>query len=186
LDYIHIWMEFRMPAKRALAKVHREAEVAPLDAARFNQANRRRLSAPGLRTFLAIADLWNLSDEERLRILGFPARSTYYNWVKAVREHRDITLDVDVLTRLSAVLGIHQALGVLHGDERAAVQWLRTPHGAPVFGGRAPLELATCGTQDGLMSVRRFLDAARGGLYMPPNSLDETFRPYTGADIVFR
>lgn len=156
-----------------------------LDAARFSPANRRRLSAPGLRTFLAIADLWGLAEEQRRLVLGLPSRSTYHNWVKQVREHRDITLDVDVLTRISAVLGIHQALGVLEASEREGVAWLRTPHAAPMFGGRAPIELVTGGTQDGLLMVRRFLDAARGGLYMPPNEIDRDFRPYTDADIVF-
>jgi hypothetical protein len=159
-------------------------EGGPLDLRRFAPANRRRLSAPGLRTFLAIADLWGLSEEERLLALGSPSRSTYYNWVKAVREHRDITLDVDVLTRISAVLGVHQALGVLHPDERSAVDWLRSPHGAPVFGGRPPMALITCGTQDGLLSVRRFLDAARGGLYMPPGEIDRDFQPYSDTEIV--
>ena len=32
-----------------------------LDNSRFAPANRRRLSAPALRTFLAIADLWGLT-----------------------------------------------------------------------------------------------------------------------------
>jgi hypothetical protein len=45
--------------------------------------------------------------------------------------------------------------------------------------------LVVSGTQDGLLSVRRFLDAARGGLYMAPNELDRAFRPYTDADVVF-
>jgi uncharacterized protein (DUF2384 family) len=170
----------------------RRARTAAVSAAptqpgpdRFSPAGRRRLSAPGLRTFLSIADLWDLSEDERLRILGLPPRSTYYGWVKAVRSHRDITLDLDVLTRISAVLGIHQGLGVLQPDERAAVRWLRTPHRALVFGGRPPMDLVTCGTQDGLLTVRRFLDGARGGLYMPPNEADDGFRPYTDADIVF-
>lgn len=172
-----------MPAASQV-QIEEAGPPAALDLRRFAPVNRRRLSAPGLRTFLAIADLWGLSEAERLLVLGSPSRSTYYNWTKAVREHRDITLDVDVLTRLSAVLGIHQALGVLHESERSAVDWLRSPHGAPVFGGRPPMALVTCGTQDGLLSVRRFLDAARGGLYMPPGDLDRDFRPYTDADIV--
>ncbi|WP_425305397.1 MbcA/ParS/Xre antitoxin family protein [Chthonobacter albigriseus] len=173
-----------MPAARTTPA---ERPVAPTlgGAERFSPANRRRLSGPGLRTFLAIADLWGLADEERLLVLGLPSRSTYYNWVKAVREHRDITLDVDMLTRISIVLGIHQALGILHGTEREGVAWLRTPHAAPLFGARPPMALVTSGTQDGLMSVRRFLDAARGGLYMPPGDIDRIFRPYTDADIVF-
>ena len=156
-----------------------------LDPTRFSPANRRRLSAPGLRTFLAIADLWGLTEEQRRLILGLPSRSTYQNWVRMVREHRDLTLDLDVLTRISAVLGIHQALGVLFGSERDGIAWLRGPHRATVFGGQPPLDLVTSGTQDGLLTVRRFLDAARGGLYMSPNEVDADFRPYTDADIVF-
>ena len=79
-----------------------------LDKSRLAPTNRRRLSAPALRTFLAIADLWGLTEEQRLLILGYPSRSTYHNWCKQAREHGAFTLDVDVLTRISAVLGIHQ------------------------------------------------------------------------------
>ncbi|NGM51834.1 DUF2384 domain-containing protein [Caulobacter sp. 602-2] len=177
-----------MEVRMSLAK-HRPVEVAAgpgvLDLSRFSAANRRRLSGAGLRTFLSIADLWGLTEDERLLVLGLPSRSTYYNWIKAVREHRDITLDLDMLTRISAVLGVHQALGVLHASEREGIAWLRSPHAAPLFGGRPPMALLTCGTQDGLISVRRFLDAARGGLYMPPGDIDRDFRPYEDGEIVF-
>jgi hypothetical protein len=156
-----------------------------VDRSAFGPANRRRLSGPGLRTFLAIADLWALAEDERRAVLGFPPRSTYHTWTKAVREHRDITLDVDALTRVSAVLGIHQALQILNSVEADGIAWLRRPHRSVVFGGRPPLELITSGSQDALMTVRRFLDAARGGLYMEPNELDRDFEPYTDADIVF-
>jgi hypothetical protein len=160
-----------------------EAAKGPprLDNSRLAPANRRRLSAPALRTFLAIADLWGLTEEQRLLILGYPSRSTYHSWCKQAREHGAFTLDVDVLTRLSAVLGIHQGLGILFRTER-----LRAPHSAVVFGGLPPLDLVTSGSQDGLLSVRRFLDGARGGLYMQPNIIDEAFKPYDDAEIVFR
>jgi hypothetical protein len=155
-----------------------------LDATRFAPANRRRLSGPGLRGFLAIADLWGLTEEQRRLVLGLPSRSTYHSWVKTVREHGEITLGVDVLLRISAVLGIHQALGILFENERDGVDWLRAPHGATVFGGAPPLAFVTSGTQDGLLTVRRFLDAARGGVYMEPNELDAGFTAYTDAEIV--
>ncbi len=157
-----------------------------LDMARFAPANRRRLSAPALRTFLAIADLWGLNEEQRRLVLGYPSRSTYHSWSKQAREHGAFTLDVDVLTRISAVFGIHQALGVLFDDEREGVAWLRTPHDAPVFGGHPPLDFVTGGTQDGLLMVRRFLDGARGGIYMPPNAADAGLVPYKDGEIVFR
>jgi Protein of unknown function (DUF2384) len=165
-----------------------EAEKAlqRLDASRFAPANRRRLSAPALRTFLAIADLWGLTEEQRLLVLGYPSRSTYHSWAKQAREHGAFTLDVDVLTRISAILGIHQGLGILFPTERLGVEWLRTPHNAVVFGGRPPLDLVTSGSQDGLLTVRRFLDGARGGLYMQPNAIDDAFTPYDDTEIVFR
>lgn len=162
-----------------------DANVPPrLDVARFAPANRRRLSAPALRTFTAIADLWGLNEAQRRLILGYPSRSTYQNWCKQAREHGAITLDVDVLTRISALFGIHQALGVLFADEHQGVDWLFRPHDAPVFGGHPPINLVTNGTQDGLMTVRRFLDAARGGGYMSPNAIDAAFEAYDDSEIV--
>jgi hypothetical protein len=152
---------------------------------RFSPEERKRLSGPGMRTFLAIANLWALTEDQRRMILGMPPRSTFHGWVRVAREHGALRLDLDTLLRISAVLGIHQALGVLFTYEREKDRWLRTPHNAPVFGGKPPLALMTCGTQDGLLSVRRFLDAARGGLYMPPNSLDAEAAALTDADIVF-
>jgi hypothetical protein len=157
-----------------------------LDNSRFLPANRRRLSAPALRTFLTIADLWGLTEEQRLLALGYPSRSTYHNWCKLARQHGAFTLDVDVLTRISAILGIHQGLAILFPTEQLGVEWLRTPHNAIVFGGRPPLDLVTSGSQDGLLSVRRFLDGARGGLYMQPNAIDHAFVPYDDTEIVFR
>jgi Protein of unknown function (DUF2384) len=191
LHYVQIWTMFRSghmeePLALAAATSRGPVDAGPqrLDPSRFDPANRRRLSGPGLRTFLAIADLWRLTEEQRRLILGLPSRSTYQSWAKAVREHRDITLDVDVLMRISAILGIHQALGVLMASEAEQIAWLRGPHRAIPFGGQAPLGLITSGTQDGLLTVRRFLDAARGGLFMAPNEIDAGFSPYRDGDIV--
>lgn len=156
-----------------------------LDRSRFLPKNRKRLSAPGMRTFLAIADLWGLNVGQRLLILGCPAQATFHKWAKTAREHGELVLDVDTLTRISAMLGIHRALGILHGSEQEGIAWLRTPHRATIFGGRPPLDLVTSGTQDGLMNVRRFLDAARGGIYMAPvDALDRDFQPYRDEDLV--
>ena len=163
----------------------RQPMPSGLDRSWSSPQNRRRLSAPGVRTFLAIADLWGLDEEQRLLILGCPARSTFYKWAKAAREHGELTLVVDTLTRISAVLGIHQALGILHPSEKEGIAWLKTPHGGTVFVGRPPLDLVTSGTQDGLMTVRRFLDAAWGGAYIEPvQALDQHFVPYRDEDLV--
>lgn len=161
------------------------AAAERLDASRFAPPNRRRLSAPAFRTFLTIAERWGLNEEERRLVLGYPSRSTYHNWAKLAREQGEFTLDVDVLTRISAVFGIHQALGVLFNDVAEGLAWLRGPHEGPLFGGQPPLRLVTGGTLDGILSVRRFLDAARGGIYMPPNAADAGFTCYDDSDLVF-
>lgn len=185
LDYIQICTERIMSPPRRMTSAA-EAKSQWLDKTRFAPANRRRLSPAALRTFLAIADLWGLTEEQRLLVLGYPSRSTYHNWAKQAREHGSFTLDVDILTRISAMLGIHQALGILFPTERLGVEWLRTPHDAIVFGGQPPLALVTSGSQDGLLAVRRFLDGARGGTYMQPNEVDRAFVPYGDSELVFR
>ena len=172
-----------------MASTARRAYDAPAKAPaacddRFSPATRRRLSGPGLRSFAAICEAWGLDEAQRRLLLGSPSRSTYQNWMRTAREGRPVTLGVDELTRVSAVLGIHKALRILHADAAAENSWLRGPHAATVFGGASPLALMTGGPLDAILTVRRFLDAARGGLYMAPNGADEV-PPATDADIVF-
>ena len=154
------------------------------EADHHSAANRRRLSGPGLRTFARIADLWSLDEDQRCLVLGLPDRPTYQAWLMAAREHRDLELSVDVLMRGSAVLGIHQALGTLHVEERDGVAWLRGANSAVPFDGRAPLDLMLAGTLDSLLTVRRFLDALVSGQEVEPNEVNRNFRLYTGTDII--
>jgi hypothetical protein len=91
---------------------------------------------------------------------------------------------VDILTRISLVLGIHAALQVLFLTEAEGVDWLRRPHGATVYGGKPPLGLITDGSQDSLFTVRRYLDAVRGGQGTAPDAIDRDFKPYSESDLV--
>lgn len=156
-----------------------------LDPGRFSQESRRRLSGPGLRSFLGIAGLWGLSEAERLMVLGLPGRSTYFGWIARARDGRDLALPVDALLRISGVLGVHKALRILFGDSvEEEIAWLREPHDAPQFGGQPPMALLVNGTQDGIMLVRRYLDAMRGGVFAAPGALDRDAAPLSDDDIV--
>jgi len=127
-------------------------------AVRPDPAVRRRLSGPALRTFFRIAGAWALSVDEQRALLGWPAASTYHKY-----KARDYgTLSVDTLTRLSLVLGIYKALHVLYPDAALADCWVRMPNTHSLFGGRSALALMTGGGMDGLLQVRRLLDARRG------------------------
>ncbi len=157
-----------------------------LDASRFEPTRRQHLSGPGLRTFLNIADEWQLSEQERLRVLGFPPRSTFHGWIAKVRRRTDITLSADELIRISAVLGVYKALKIIFPRDEDAARWLRSSNTGPVFGGQAPLVLITSGTQDALMLVRRYLDAWRGGTFAGPvPGFDDVAAPLSDADLAF-
>lgn len=155
-----------------------------LSADRFSSGNRRKLSGPALRTFLNIAREWRLNESDKLHVLGLPARSTFHSWVAKTQEMRQITLPLDVLIRISAVLGIFKALQILFAAETEATAWLHTPNRAPCFGGQRPIDLITSGTQDGIMLARRYLDSWRGGTFAAPTGADFERRRWTGDDIV--
>lgn len=143
--------------------------------------DRARLSGPGLRSFRAIADAWSLSEAQRIAVLGHPGRSTYHNWLRKAKDHQPVSLPHDTLVRISAVLGIHKALAILFEDPAQALVWLSGPHGGTAFAGASPLTLMIDGGQDGMMTVRRYLDAWRGG-QMGLGARDVP--PVTEADLV--
>lgn len=116
------------------------------------------LAAAGLRTFLRIAELWSLTVDEQITLLGRPARSTYFKWKKEGAS----SLPHDVLERISYVLGIYKDLQLLLPDEQAADAWVRRPNAATLFGGHSALERMLSGNVSDLYEVRRYLDAERG------------------------
>jgi len=146
--------------------------------------DRERASGPGLRVFRNIADLWELTEKERIAILGEPARSTYHSWMKKAQAGERLVLPLDTLLRISGVLGIHKALEILFADRRQALEWLRGAHRGTVFRGASPLMFIVDGAQDGIMTVRRYLDAWRGG--HPGQGVPEGgFTPVGEEDLVF-
>jgi hypothetical protein len=121
--------------------------------------DRQSVSGPALRTFFRIAELWGLSVQEQMTLLGVTARSTYFRWKKC----GDVVLPKDTLERISYVLGICKALQVLLPDERAADGWVRRPNAAPPFAGGSALDRMLSGQVADLFVVRQYLDAQRGG-----------------------
>jgi hypothetical protein len=125
---------------------------------RVPEVDRKALSGPALRTFFRIAELWGLTVEEQMTLLGLAARSTYFKWKK-----EPAALPRDALERISYILGIYKALQLLLPDERAADAWVRKPNAAAPFGGRSALDRMLSGQVADLYVVRQYLDAERGG-----------------------
>lgn len=152
----------------------------------ITRAERARLGGPALRTFARIANEWGLSERNRLTVLGEPGRSTYHGWLGKARACNSLSLPLDTLLRVSAVFGIYKALKLIFVRPGEDVAWLRSPNDAPTFGGQPPLALVTSGTQDGILLVRRYLDAWRGGQAAAPiEGAPFEHEPIADADLVF-
>ena len=119
-----------------------------------------QLSAAGIRAFTRIAEVWGLSVEEQLLLLGEPARSTFFAWRKYPER---ASLSKDTLERLSNLLGIYKSLQILFPDAAVADAWIRKPNTSPLFAGGSALQRMLGGNVSDLNAVRRYLDAVRGG-----------------------
>lgn len=123
------------------------------------KADREYLSGPASRTFFRIAELWSLSIDEQMTLLGKMPRATFLKW----RNNPDMVLPKDTLERISHVLGIYKSLQILLPDEKAADDWVKRPNTAPLFAGKSALDRMLSGQMADLRLVRQYLDAQRGG-----------------------
>ena len=121
--------------------------------------DRKGLSGPALRTFLRIADLWGLSVDEQMTLLGVTARSTFFKW----KRDPNTVLPKDTLERISYILGIYKALQILLPNEKAADDWVKRPNDASLFVGGSALDRMLSGQVADLFVVRHYLDTQRGG-----------------------
>ncbi|MDQ6611896.1 MAG: MbcA/ParS/Xre antitoxin family protein [Gemmatimonadota bacterium] len=147
------------PAHAVASSPAADAAHAPVRIDTLTGDERSTLGAAGFRTFLALADNWQLTVNERTRLLGDIADSTYHKW----RSGKIGELSRDQLERLSLVLGIYKALRLIFSDEATGTRWLRGANTESLFAGRSPLERMLNGSIDDLYAVRRYLDAWRGG-----------------------
>jgi hypothetical protein len=119
---------------------------------------RENLSGSAVRLFLKLADLWQLSVDQRRVLLGDISRQTYHNW----QNGKVATLSRDQLERVSLLLGLHKGLKLLFVDDTAVQCWLKSANADGPFAGKSPLERALCGSVNDLFVVRRYVDAWRG------------------------
>ena len=123
------------------------------------QQDPKRIASAALQAFFNLSSHWQLSAPEERTLLGSPPESTFFKW-KA--EKTTTRMSRDVLERISYLLGIYKALGILLPSQRAADEWVRKPNAAPAFNGQSALERMLAGSIVDLADVRRYLDTQRG------------------------
>ena len=124
-----------------------------------SKEERERLSPAAIRTFFNIMARWSVRDEDARALLGGVSNGPFYE----MKKDSERTLDTDRLTRISYLIGVFKALNVLY-SEKLADKWIQLPNDNPIFGGRTPLAYMMKGGQPAMQTVRRLLDARRGGM----------------------
>jgi uncharacterized protein (DUF2384 family) len=119
---------------------------------------RLRLTPAAVAAFFAIVEKWELRNEDAMTLLGGTSNGRYFELKK---KHKR-ALSQDELTRISLLVGIFKALNILF-NTRLANEWPSRPNSNPMFNNAPPLELLMRGGVPGMISVRRLLDARRGG-----------------------
>lgn len=120
---------------------------------------RERLSPAALKAFFNIVDRWGVRDEDARTLLGGVSNGPYYE----MKKDPDRVLDTDRLLRISYLVGIFKALHVLY-SKKLADEWMTLPNTNRIFAGQTPLGYIIKGGLPALQTVRRLLDARRGGV----------------------
>jgi hypothetical protein len=120
---------------------------------------RERLSKSALTAFFRLVDAWSIRESDARELLGGLSSSSYYDWKK----NPDRVLEVDRITRISYLVGIYKSLHILYGDQLAD-RWVTLPNKNIIFGGRTPLAYMLGGGLLAMQTVRKLVDARRGGL----------------------
>jgi hypothetical protein len=123
-----------------------------------SKRERERLSPSAVRAFFNIVRRWNIRDEDAKLLLGGISNGPYYEMKKSP----DRLLDTDRLLRISYLVGIFKALNILY-SRKLADAWITLPNSNRIFGGRTPLAYMLSGGVPAMHTVRRLLDARRGG-----------------------
>lgn len=123
------------------------------------KSERERLSKSALKGFFKLMQAWKLRDEDARELLGGLSSSAFYEWKKQPNR----VLEVDRITRISYLIGIYKALHVLYGA-KLADEWINLVNSNSIFGGRTPLAYMQAGGLLAMQTVRKLLDARRGGL----------------------
>lgn len=134
----------------------RYAPSPPVDLS--SKAERERLSRSALRVFFNIMEKWRVRDEDARALLGGISNGPFYE----MKKDPDKVLDADRLARVSYLVGIFKALNILY-SETLADAWVRLPNANRIFGGETPLAFMMHGGISAMETVRRLLDARRGG-----------------------
>jgi hypothetical protein len=115
-----------------------------------------RHGAPVFRAFLNIAELWELSGEEQIALLGIRDIATFNDFKIRVLANEIVAIPATVIERIGYVLSIYGSLVTLLSEGRSG-PWLRSRNSNPIFGGDSALSHMTTGRINDMRTVAKYL-----------------------------
>ncbi len=123
-----------------------------------NREHRARLSDSAVRAFFNIMQAWSIPDEKARALLGGVSNGAFYK----LKKGQSTLLDEDRIRRISYLVGIFKALNILYNQDLAD-KWITLPNRNRIFAGQPALDYLIRGGLPAFQTVRRLLDARRGG-----------------------
>ena len=112
------------------------------------------------RVALRILDAWGFSPGEMALVLGLGSAECQRYQATGLPED---SVSVDLITRVSLILGIERALEILLVEEPDIRNWMGDPSNASIFEGATPKSVLLTGQLDDLREIRKYLDGWLSG-----------------------
>ena len=120
------------------------------------ESNPEKTAQVALSVFFNITNAWGVKTDEQRVLLGSPATSTLFKWKKG----QVSKISQDTLERISYIMGIYKALGILFPTREQADAWVNKPNRD--FNDESALLFMLKGSMINLSDTRRYLDDQRG------------------------
>ena len=115
-------------------------------------------SATAFKVVNNILGKWSCSVAQKEALLGMK-KSALYKKLDQAENKNPINLDRDQLDRVSYILNIHQALGMLFSNKENVYGFVNMPNKNPYFNGKTPLEIMSTGSLPSLYEVYNRINA---------------------------
>lgn len=132
----------------------------PIASSLADPLTRQRLTPAAVDGVLRLAEVWKLTSAQACALLGDVSERT---WFRMKKGEWSGALSQDTLTRVSALVGIFKGVHLLF-SEPLSDEWVHLPNKGSLYGGRPPLDFLMEGGIPAMLTVRRHIDALRGGL----------------------
>jgi len=121
--------------------------------------DRARLTPAALIAVRNLARAWKLTGAEAAALVG--VSETTWDRIKAGAWRQ--ALSQDQMVRISAMIGLFKGLHLLFADDMAD-RWVRLRNAGPLFANLTPVDAMVERGIPGMIEIRQYVDALRGGL----------------------